>query len=161
MKTRTVVVDPWMTAGLTLRDMNDMAGDFRGSVLPLVLVGLTALAALALAGFDAARFARRAARAQSDAAVALHAADSALDLFLRGVGPAAGPLEIEATPGAATLTVVRLVRLPDASSIIAVTAVGRAPAAAPRPVTRRLGLLVRVDSTGARWGVRGSWGEQL
>lgn len=141
--------------------MIDDAADVRGSVLPLVLVGLTALALLALAGFDAARFGRRAARAQADAAIALHAADSALELYLRGVGPAAGPLDVEAAPGAATLAVVQLVRLPDASSIRSVTAEGRAPAAAPRPVTRRLGLLVRIDTAGARHRVEGSWGERF
>jgi hypothetical protein len=141
--------------------MNDSARDVRGSVLPLVLVGLTALAMLALAGFDAARFARRAARAQSDAAVALHAADSGLDLYIRGIGPMTGQLEIEAAPGEATLSAIELVRLPDASSIVSVTAEGRAPAGAPRPVTRRLGVLVRVDAAGARRRVRGSWGERF
>lgn len=150
-----------MTVGITLRNMKHMTADARGSVLPLVLVGLMALAALALAGFDAARFARRAARAQSDAAVALHAADSGLELYVRGAGPTTGPLEIEAAPGTATLSGIELVRLPDASSIVLVTAEGRAPAGAPRPVTRRLGLLVHVDASGARRRVRGSWGERF
>lgn len=133
----------------------------RGSVLPLVLVGLTALALLALAAFDAARFGRRAARVQVDAAAALHAADSALELYLRGVGPAAGPLEVTAEPGAATLTVVPLVYLEDGSRLVSVTAAGRAPSDAGRPVTRRLELLARLDASGARERVAGSWAERF
>lgn len=150
-----------MTALAIVRLMHDASADVRGSVLPLVLVGLAALALLTLAGFDAARFGRRAARTQADAAVALHAADSALELFLRGAGPASGPLAVEAPPGVATLTVVHLVRLSDGSSILSITAEGRAPAADRHAVTRTLGLLVRIDPAGTRQRVHGSWGERL
>lgn len=141
--------------------MTQTARADRGSVLPLVLVGVAALALLALAAFDAARFGRRAARVQADAAAALHAADSALELYLRGVGPAAGPLEITAEPGAATLTVVSLVHLPDGSVVAAVSAAGRAPDGAARPVTRRLEVLARLDPSGARERVVGSWAERF
>ncbi|MGD8497128.1 MAG: hypothetical protein PVF05_13215 [Gemmatimonadales bacterium] len=130
-------------------------------MLPLVLVGLTALGLLALAAFDTARFGRRAARAQADAAAALHAADSALELYLRGVGPTAGPLEITAEPGAATLTVLSLVDLEDGSVLAAVSAAGRAPAGATRPVTRRLEILARLDPSGVRERVAGSWAERF
>lgn len=130
-----------------------------GSVLPLVLLGMAGLALLALAGWDTSRFALRAARTQVAATAALHAAESGLDLYVGGTGPVEGPLALDAPPGRAEVTVVELLRLADASRVLSLTAEGSAPRGVPRPVVRRVGLLVRVDTTGARSPVPGSWRE--
>lgn len=135
--------------------------DAEGSVLPLVLIGLTALALLCLSAYEAARFALAAARTQASAAAALHAADSGLEIYLRGGGPPNGPLIIEAPPGRATVSVVPFTRLPDSSRVVEVISVGRAPAGASRPVVRRLGVLARLDSIGSRQAVPGSRRERL
>lgn len=135
--------------------------DAAGSVMPLVLVGLATLAFLALAAYEATRFALGAARNQADAAAALHAADSGLDLYLGGAGPPDGPVVVDAPPGRATLSVLLLTRLPDSSRIVHVVSEGRAPAGVARPVVRRLQMLVRLDSTGDRHFVAGSWRERL
>jgi hypothetical protein len=126
-----------------------------------VLVGLAALGLLALAGYDSARFALSAARNQVAATAALHAADSGLDLYVRGVGPPEGPLAVEASPGSAVVSVVGLVALADSSRVVAVTSEGRARNSIAPPVIRRLVLLVRIDSTGQRHPVRGSWRERF
>ncbi len=135
--------------------------DASGSVLPLVLIGLATLALLALAAYETTRFALAAARSQAAAAVALHAADSGLELYLRGGGPAEGPMGVEARPGRATITVRPLTRLADSSRIVQVISEGRAPIGIARPVVRRLGVLVRLDSSGVRHPVPGSWRERL
>lgn len=132
-----------------------------GSVLPLVLVGLAAAGMLAVAGYDSARFALSAARHQAAATVALHAADSGLDLFVAGVGPPEGPLAVEASPGSAAVSVVGLVGLEDASRIVEVVSEGRMRMGPGPPVTRRLGLLVRIDDTGQRHRIGGSWRERF
>ena len=141
--------------------MDGLPRDADGSILPLVLVGLAVLALLCLSAYEAARFALTAARARVAAAAALHAADSGLELYLHGAGPADGPFTIEASPGRATVTVVPLTRLADSSRIVEVVSVGRAPTGAPRPVVRRLGVLARLDSIGARHPVPGSRRERL
>lgn len=132
-----------------------------GSVLPLVLVALVAIGVLALAGYETARFALQAARAQVAATAALHAADSGLDLYLRGVGPPAGPVEVEAPPGVARVTVVELAPLGDTARLVEVVAEGSARRGAGPPLTRRLRLLAVVDSAGGRRRVAGSWREQF
>ena len=132
-----------------------------GSVLPLVLVGLAAVGLLALAGYDSARFALSAARSQVAATHALHAADSGLELYVRGVGPAEGPLTIDAPPGRAVVTITGLAQLADSSRIVAVVSEGRARRGAARPVTRRLFLLVRIYDGGLRHRVPGSWRERF
>lgn len=131
----------------------------RGSVLPVVLVGLAALGLLALAAYDAARFARAAARNQVATTAALHAADSGLDLYVEGVGPPEGPLDVDAAPGSAIMSVVGLARLADSSIVVAVTSEGRARHGIGPTVIRRLRLVVRIDSAGKRQRVRGSWRE--
>lgn len=135
--------------------------DDGGSVLPLVLIGLATLALLALSAYEATRFALTAARTQASAAAALHAADSGLELYLRGGGPASGTMVVEAAPGRATVSAVPLTRLADSSRIVQVVSEGRAPIGVARPVVRRLALLARLDSSGARHFVRGSWRERL
>lgn len=139
------------SAGIAARDA--------GSTLPLVLVGLTALALLALAGFDSARFALQAARSQVWSTAALHAAESAVELYLAGAGPVDGPLEVEATPGRAALSVRTLVRLPDSTRIVALTAEGRAPSWSTRSAVRRVGVVAHLDPTGGRSRVSGSLAE--
>lgn len=133
----------------------------RGSVLPFVLVGLAVVACVAVAAYDASRFGLLAARSQADSVAALHAADSAVEAYAGGAGTILGSLSLLAEPGEATLTVQPLAWLPDSSRIVAVVAVGSAPRGAPRPMTRRIGLLVRVDSAGYREKVRGTWQELM
>jgi len=133
----------------------------QGSVLPLVLVGLAAAAMLAVAGYDSARFALSAARHQAAATVALHAADSGLDLFVAGVGLSEGPLAVDAPPGSAVVSVVGLVDLEDASRLVEVVSEGRMRTGAGPPVVRRLVLLVRIDDAGQRHRVHGSWRERF
>ncbi|MFW6089584.1 MAG: hypothetical protein ACODAB_07515 [Gemmatimonadota bacterium] len=133
----------------------------RGAVLPFVLVGLMAAGLLALAGHDAARFALSAARHQTAATAALHAADSGLDLYLGGVGESAGPLAIDASPATAVVSVTELVRLNDASRIVAVVSEGRMRAGLAPPVARRTSVLARVDADGGRHRVPGSWRERF
>ena len=140
----------------TTESVDGSAVDAGGSVLPLVLVGLAVLALLCLAGYEAARFALAAARTQATAAAAMHAADSGLEIYLLGGGPAEGPLVVDAPPGQATVSVVPLTRLADSSRIVEVVSVGRAPTGASRPVVRRLAVLARIDSIGARHAVPGS-----
>lgn len=130
-----------------------------GSVLPLVVVGLAGVALLALAGWNTSRFALRAARTQVAATAAFHAAESGLALYVGGTGPLEGPLALEAPPGRAVVTVVELLQLADASRVVSLTAEGSAPRGVPRPVVRRIGLVVRVDTTGTRRPVPGSWRE--
>ena len=132
-----------------------------GVVLPLVLVGLAAVGLLALAGHDAARFGLSAARSQAAAAAALHAADSGLDLFLAGADPVDGPIAVDAPPAGAVVTVRQIVRLADSSRIVAVSSEGRARRGPAHEVTRRLCLLARIDTIGARNRVPGSWRERL
>ncbi|HSM07990.1 MAG TPA: hypothetical protein VLA33_03105 [Gemmatimonadota bacterium] len=132
-----------------------------GAVLPLVLVGLMAAGILALAGYDAARFAVSAARHQAAATAALHAADSGLDLFLAGVGPSTGPLAVDAPPASAVVSVVGLVELEDASRIVAVISEGRMRAGLAPPVVRQTSLLARIAVDGQRSRVRGSWRERF
>lgn len=132
----------------------------QGSVLPLVLVGLAAAAMLAVAGYDSARFALSAARHQAAATVALHAADSGLDLFVAGVGLSEG-LAVDAPPGSAVVSVVGLVDLEDASRLVEVVSEGRMRTGAGPPVVRRLVLLVRIDDAGQRHRVHGSWRERF
>lgn len=132
-----------------------------GSVLPLVLVGLAAAGLLAVAGYDSARFALSAARHQAAATVALHAADSGLDLYVAGTGPPDGPLAIDAPPASAVVSVVGLVQLEDGSRMVAVVSEGRAAAGPGPPVIRRVALLVRVDGAGQRHPARGSWRERF
>lgn len=132
-----------------------------GAVLPLVLVGLAAVGLLALAAHDSARFGLSAARSQAAATAALHAADSGLDLFVAGAEPVEGPIAVDAPPAEALVTVRQLVRLADSSSIVAVSSEGHARRGPAHEVTRRLGLLARVDTTGARHRVPGSWRERL
>lgn len=146
--------------------MNEPGGSIarrpeRGAVLPLVLVGLMAAAMLALAGYDAARFAVSAARYQAAATAALHAADSGLDLFMAGVGPSAGPLAVDAPPASALVSVVGLVELDDAGRIVAVISEGRMRAGLAPPVVRRAAVLARIDVDGQRHGVSGSWRERF
>lgn len=136
-------------------------GPEQGAVLPLVLVGLMAAGMLALAGYDAARFAVSAARHQAAATAALHAADSGLDLFLAGAGSSAGPLAVDASPASALVSVVGLVELEDASRIVAVISEGRMRAGLAPPVVRRTSVLARVDDDGQRHRVRGSWRERF
>ena len=136
-------------------------GDGRGSAVPLVVVGLSIIGLLALAGIEAARFARSAARTQADAVAALHAADSGLDLYTAGAGPAAGPFSVVAEPGRADVVVLPLLQLPDSSLLVALRAEGRAPAGSSRPVIRRLGLLALLRPDGTRVRVSGSWRERL
>lgn len=143
--------------GIAERPLRDAAG----SVLPLVLIGLATLALLALAAYETTRFALAAARSQAAAAAALHAADSGLELYLRGSGPEDGPLTLEAPPGRATVSVLPFTRMADSSRIVRVTSEGRAPAGAARPVVRQLQLLARIDSGGIRHPVPGSWRERL
>lgn len=133
----------------------------QGAVLPLVLVGLMAVGMLALAGYDAARFAVSAARHQVAATAALHAADSGLDLYLAGVGPSTGPLAVEAPPARALVSVVELVELEDASRIVAVISEGRMRTGLAPPVVRRTSLLARIPVAGQRQRVRGSWRERF
>lgn len=133
----------------------------QGAVLPLVLVGLMAAGMLALAGYDAARFAVAAARHQAAATAALHAADSGLDLFLAGAGSGAGPLNVDAPPATARVSVVGLVELEDASWIVAVISEGRMRAGLAPPVVRRTSVLARIDVAGERYRVRGSWRERF
>ncbi len=133
----------------------------QGAVLPLVLVGLMAAGMLALAGYDTARFAVSAARHQSAATAALHAADSGLDLFLAGVGPSEGPLAVDAPPASARVSVVGLVELEDASRIVAVISEGRMRAGLAPPVVRRASLIARIEVGGQRLGVPGSWRERF
>ena len=139
----------------------ESARDTGGSVLPLVLVGLAVLALLCLSAYEAARFALTAARTRAAAAVAWHAADSGLEIYLRGGGPAEGPLVIEAPPGQAIVSVVPFTRLTDSSRIVQVVSVGRAPAGPGRPVVRRLGALARIDSIGSRHAIPGSRHERM
>lgn len=146
--------------------MNEPGGSIarhpeHGAVLPLVLVGLMAAGMLALAGYDAARFAVSAARHQAAATAALHAADSGLDLFLAGVGPSAGPLAVAAPPASALVSVVGLVELEDTSRIVTVISEGRMRAGLAPPVIRRTSLLARIDVDGQRHPVRGSWRERF
>lgn len=133
----------------------------KGAVLPLVLVGLMAAGMLALAGYDTARFAVSAARHQAAATTALHAADSGLDLFLAGAGPAAGPLVVDAAPASALVSVVGLVELDDASRIVAVISEGRMRVGLAPPVVRTASLLAHIDVAGQRHGVPGSWRERF
>ena len=133
----------------------------RGAVLLLVVVGLMAAGMLALAGYDAARFAVSAARHQAAATAALHAADSGLDLFLAGAGPSAGPLAVDAPPASALVSVVGLVELEGGSRIVAVISAGRKRAGLAPPVLRRTSLLARIDVDGQRHGVPGSWRERF
>lgn len=132
-----------------------------GSVLPLVLVGLVAAGLLAVAGYDSARFALSAARHQAAATVALHAADSGIDLFVAGVGPPDGPLSIDASPASAVVSVVGLADLEDGSRIVTVASEGRAGVGPGPPLTRRVALLVRIDDAGQRHPVPGSWRENF
>lgn len=130
-------------------------------MLPLVLVGLAAAGLLAVAGYDSARFALSAARHQAAATVALHAADSGLDLFVAGAGSPDGPLAIDAPPARAVVSVVGLVHLEDGSRMVAVVSEGRAAAGPGPPVMRRVALLVRIDAAGQRHPARGSWRERF
>lgn len=130
-------------------------------MLPLVLVGLMAAGMLALAGYDAARFAVSAARHQTAATAALHAADSGLDLFLAGGGPSAGPLVVDAPPATALVSVVGLVELADSSRIVAVISEGRMRVGLAPPVLRRTSRLARIGADGRRHEVRGSWRERF
>ena len=145
----------------TIQVVHGSAGGERGSILPLVVVGLAVLALLSLSAYEAARFALDAARAQVAAAAALHAADSGLELYLRGGGPAEGPIVVDAPPGQATLSVVPFTRLADSSRIVEVVSVGRAPAGSSRPVVRRLAVLARIDSIGSRHALPGSRHERV
>lgn len=133
----------------------------RGFVLPLVLLGLVTILMLALAGYDAARFGLAAARNQAAATAALHAADSGLELYLQGAGPAAGPLPIAAPPGSAVVRVTPLVSLGDSDVLIHVVSEGRAPEGTERPVVRRTAVVARIDDAGLRHRVHGSWRERF
>lgn len=135
--------------------------DDRGFVLPLVLVGFITILMLALAGYDAARFGLAAARNQAAATAALHAADSGLELYLRGTGSAVGPLRVVAPPGSAEVTVTPLVSVGESDVLVRVVSEGRAPEGTARPVIRRTALLARIDEAGLRHRVPGSWRERF
>jgi hypothetical protein len=134
--------------------------DRAGSVLPAVMIGLAALGLLALGGFRSATFGSAAARAAAGAAAALHAADSGLELYEGGAGPAFGAQALVASPGRGAIVAEPLLRLSDSSYIVRVRAEGAAPVVGP-PVRRRsLARLFRLDGS-TRSVVKGSWRERI
>lgn len=131
-----------------------------GSVLPAIVVGLAAIGLLAVAGFQSASFGRAAARAAMAAGAALHAADSGLEFYGAGGGPAVGAQGILAPPGRGDLVAERLVRLNDSSFVVLLRSEGTSPATGPSVGRRSLSRLFRVEGS-TRTAVQGSWRERI
>ena len=131
----------------------------RGSVLAVVVLAMGILAVLSIAGYESARLALRASRAQSAATVSLFAAEEGLDSWLSAVGIGAEPVAVDVPPGRAIIETAVLTVLDDGVRIVHVVSRGQAFPGGPETLLRSTALVARVDTAGARRPVPGSWHE--
>lgn len=131
-----------------------------GSVLPAVLIALSAIALLGLAGYESAQFGNAAARASVAAGAALHAADSGLQMYSRGIGPVLGGQALVAAPGRGSAYAERLLQMTDSTLIVRVSVEGESPVVGLPSGRRLLSRLYRIDGAN-RSAVPGSWRERI